>query len=342
MKRIFLVFLGLLITVCGFSQNDLQPAATVNLLRTEAITVGQLRTRLQQAEQSAGRAATQAERLQFLDSMIGERLILQAAERDRVTVTNNELNQIIRSMFAEQIGRNLTDAEFVQAKAENDLNDGSARFEELRRSYILQRYITTTKSAVLEAVGNPTEAEILSVFNLSRASFNRVETIRASVILVPYGADTSARTRARTLADSLLRDISNDPVRFDNVAQRSSAQNSGYQSDSGYIERNQNSLVNWGQPLMDIAFNLRQGQISPVIEGPQGFIIFKVTENHAFKNLELDDVIQIGSRVTLREYLAQYIYEAKFQEALERATQELINEIRARATVQVFENNIRW
>jgi len=347
MKRTVLVILiGILAAVGVFAQQDLQPAATVNLIRTEAITVRQLRTQVQQIEQANSRTLTQAERLQILDVMINERLVLQAAERDRVLVTDNEVNQQIQALrnnLAQQLGRQPTDAEYAQAVMNDSGLDVNAFRDELRRQLILQKYLLTRKSDLINSIRMPTEQEIVNEYNLSRANLVRPETIRFSMIQVPYGADAASRARARTLAESLAREINSDPSRFDEVVARSVAPNSGYQAgDAGYLPRSQEVRNVVGQQFMDAAFSLRQGQISQLIEGVQGFQIIKITENYSVRNLELDDIIQLGTRVTVRDYIGQSMLEQRQQAILAQASAELVAELRTSRTFTIFENNIRW
>jgi len=345
MKRIFFVILSLLTAVSGFSQINLQPAATVNLIRTEAITVAQLRQEISRYEQSVGRGLDQSERLQVLDQMITERLFLQAAERDRITVTDNEVNQQIQQLrdnLAQQLGRQPTDAEYAQAVQNESGLDVNTFRDYLRRQLIMQKYLMHRKSDVINSVRTPTDAEILNEYNLVRHSLVRPETIRFSMIQVPFGADAAARTRARTLAESLIREIGNDPAKFDEVAARSVTPNSGYQAgDAGYLPRNQEARSLVGQQFMDTAFNLRQGQVSTLIEGTQGFQIVKVTENYAVKNLELSDILQLGTRITVRDYIGQMLLQQRSQAVIAQATSELVAELKTSRTFQIFENNIR-
>jgi len=338
MKRTIFILLGLLTAVCGFSQTGLQPAAIINLIRTEAITVNELRSMVQQYEQAQGRALTQSERLQVLEAMIGEKLILQAAERDRVVATVNEVNSQLRASLAEQIGRQPTNEEYESVLRENNID-----LEQARQQLTIQNYILNKKGAMINNPNlTPTEAEIATYYNLNRSEFIRQETIRVSRILVPYGFDAAARTRARTLVDSLYREINNDPAKFDEVAARGNESLGYIGGDSGYLPRSAEGLQSVGQQFMDIAFNLRQGQVSQVIEGLDGFQIIKVTENYSFAVLQLSDVIYPGQRATVRDYIQQGLLYRKQQEAFILARQELINEERGRAQVQVLENNIRW
>jgi parvulin-like peptidyl-prolyl isomerase len=347
MKRILLLFLLIsLLPVFGFSQADLQPAATVNLIRTEQISVRQLRVEVENNEKTAGRPLTQSERRQVLDVMINERLCLQAAERDRVTITDNEVTQQIqqyRNAMSQQAGRQITDAEFAQAIMSQTGMDTQAFREQLRKQMIVQKYLQYKKGDLINSVREPTEEEIMSEYRLARTQFIRPETVRFSMIQIPYGSDAASRSRARELADRLNREIGSNTSRFDEVAARSAAPNSGYQAgDAGFLPRTQDARNVVGQELMNIAFSLRQGQVSSLIEGVQGYQIIKITENYSEKNLELDDILQLGTRITVREYIIQAMINHRQQVILNQASEELITELRAGRSFQVFENNLNW
>jgi len=346
MKRLLLVLLGLLTAISGFSQTGLQPAATVNLIRTEPVTVGQLKTEVERMEKTSGRALTQAERLQVLDVIINERLVLQAAERDRILLTDNELNQHmqqLRGNMAQQLGRQPTDAEFAQAVMNESGLDVPTFRDQLRRQMIVQKYLMAKKGDIINGVRMPTDDEIAAEYAVRKSELVRPDTIRFNMIQVPYGADVAARTRAKNLADSLVREINNDPSKFDEVAARSVAPNSGYQAgDGGYLPRNAEARRVAGQAFMDTAFSLRQGQVSRLIEGQLGFQIVKITENYASKQLELTDIFQLGTRITVRDYVGQFLLNQRQQAALAKASEELVSDLRSGKTFQVFENNIKW
>jgi len=347
MKRvIFLTVFCVLAAVSAFSQAGLQTAAIVNLIRSEPITVGQFRTEVERMEKSAGRPLAQNERLQVLDVMINERLVLQAAERDRIMVTDNEINQHfqeLRAMLAQNIGRQPNDAEFAQAVKNEFGMEVQAYRDQARKQMIAQKYLMAKKGTLIESVKQPTEAEIVAEYNLLRRELVRPETVRFSMIQIPFGPDAASRTKARDLANRLVREIGSNPSKFDEVAARHVAPNSGYLAgDAGFLPRNQEARSLVGQNLLDAAFSLKQGQVSSLIEGTQGFHIIKVTENYEQKNLELNDILQLGTNLTVRNYIGQVLLNQRQQETLARATEEVISDLRNSRTFQKFENNLNW
>jgi len=362
MKRFLILFL-LCVLASGFvfAQIDLQPVAIVRLTRSEPITVRQLKTELekiawQNIAASLGRNPTSAEiareverygiteRRQVLEVEINNRLALQAAERDRVTITDNELNQQItqlKAMMAQSIGRQPTDEEFAMAIKNETGMELPAFRESTRKQLITQKYLMTKKQDVLSSVREPTEREILDFYNINKSGFVRPDTVRLSMIQVPFGQDAASKNRAKELVDGLNRDIGTNPSRFDEAVLRGQTPNAGYQAgDAGYLPRNPQAQQAVGLDFINTAFSLRQGEVSRVIEGIGAYQIIKITETLPMKALELDEIVEPGSRITVREYIRQGLLEQRQQEVLARATQELVTELRAGNPFQIMENNL--
>ena len=364
MKRFpILIFLVFLAGISAFAQSDLQPVAIVRLTKSEPITVKQLKADLEKLAWQGlaprlGRIPTAAElakevqnfsveeRRRVLDVVINERLALQAAERDKITVTENELNQQItqlKTQMAQVIGRQPTENEFAIAIKNETGQDFPTFREDLRRQAITQKYLLTKKQSMFSNIKEPTEEEILSYYNLSKSQFVRPDTVRFSMIQVPYGPDMASKTKAKELADRLNRDIGSNPSRFDEAVIKGQAPNSGYQAgDGGYLPRSMMAQQKAGADFVNTAFALKQGEISKVIEGVPGYQIIKITETLPQKALELDEIADPGSRVTVRQFIRTNLYQQRQQETLTRATQELVTELRAGNSFQVMDNNLNW
>ena len=347
MKRIVLFTLFFSFTaIWCFAQADLQPAATVNLSKTEVISVRQLRTEVERMEKARGRTLTKEERLNLLDVMINEKLAVQAAEKERITISESEVNQQIqqlRATLAQQLGRQPTDAEFNQAIRNESGLEYPAFREQLRRQMIVQKYLLAKKDPLFKSVKEPTEAEIIEQYNLARAQFVRPETVRFSMIQVPYGPDAASRAKARELANSLIKEIGSNPSKFDEVVSKSVAPNSGYiGGDGGFLPRSHEAQNVVGQDFINTAFKLKQGEVSKLIEGTPGYQIIKITENYSMKNLELDDIIQPGSNMRVRDYIKQVLFSNRQQSIFAKASEELIAELRKQATLRIEEKNLNW
>jgi len=364
MKRYFIIFLLAVFSVTmAAAQSDLQTVALVTLTKSEPITVRQLKTEIekivwQNIVAGAGRIPTTSElssevqkvsidvRKQILDVMINDRLAIQAAERDKITVTDNEVNQQItqlKAQMAQSIGRQPTDEEFATAVKNETGQDLPAFRESLKRQGIIQKYLLAKKQDLFSSIKEPTNDEIVNAYNLSKAQFVRPDTVRFSMIQFPYGSDTASKNKAKEAADKLVREIGTDPSKFDEAVIKGRAPNSGYQAgDGGYVQRSQEYQQYMGVNFMNTAFSLRQGEVSRLIEGVPGYQIIKITESLPMKPLDLDEIAILGTSVTVRQYIAAGLLEQKQQQVLERATRELTTELRTGNPFRIMENNLNW
>jgi parvulin-like peptidyl-prolyl isomerase len=360
MKRLISVLVaGLFAVSAGFAQMDLQEVARVRLVRTEPITVKQLRLeiekiawgqllqslRRQPTAQEVGsviQTMTKEQKRQVLDRMINDRLALQAAERDKITVTDNEINvqlDRLRDNMSQSIGRRPTDAEFAVAVREETGQDVPAFREDLRKQFVLRKYITTKYDSQFKAIA-VTDEELRNVYSLQKSQLIRPETVRVSMIQVPF-TDGASKIKAKELAERLIREIGSSPAKFDETSAKGATPNSGYQAgDAGYLPRNPQALQLVGTEFLNTAFTLKQGEVSKLIENTRGYHIIKITETYEQKNLELDDIYQVGTNITVREYIRRGLLQEKEMALFEKVTGELVTELRKGTPYEIFENNL--
>jgi hypothetical protein len=347
MKRLFLI-VSLCLSGVGmvFAQNDAQTVAMVNLIRQEPITVRQLRTALAPLEQAAGRVLQVSERRQALDQLVGQRLIIQAAERDKMTVSPVEVDNALKNNLVSQLGRQPTDQEFAQALQQAGANAATLR-EEARKQLLMQKYVMTKKQAQIQAVNQyePTEADITYSYLLYRRELIRLDTLGVTLISIPIGSD---RAKAKATADSLTREIGTSSAKFDEIALRGQSNDSlekvGYAARVAYLERSAELDQQSGKQFVTTIFNLKQGEVSPQLETRDAFFFVKVNSVYEFKVLELNDPVSPANpRMTVREYVRQDLKGKEEQRVLEQALQELIADLkRERNAVTVFDQYLNW
>jgi parvulin-like peptidyl-prolyl isomerase len=324
----------------------------VELIKKEPITVRQLKSELAPIEQARGRPYTVPERRAALDELVNQRLILQAAERDRIAVSEGEIDAALRDYLSQQNGRALTDAEYVQAMQQAGTNAPAVR-QQVSRQLLMQKYLMSKKQAQINAVRQPTEDEITNWFNLNKAKMVRPDMVRLNLISVPYGPDTASKARAKELADRLARDISGNAAKFDEAVLRGRASTgaaagaqpeSGYVSTRGfYVSRTPEVQQAVGERFLNVAFSLKQGEVSPLIENDLAYQLIKVTEFYPQKSLELDDIMDPANPVIVRQYIRQGIMTERAQAAVDQALREIIDELRrSRNAVTIYEQFLNW
>jgi parvulin-like peptidyl-prolyl isomerase len=352
MKRLFFtaLFLAALFPT-AFAQNEAQTVAMIELIKKEPITVRQLRSELAPLEQARGRPYSLAERRAALEELANQRLILQAAERDRIAVSESEIDTALRESLSQQNARALTDAEYAQAMQQLGPNTTAVR-QNIGKQLLMQKYLMSKKQTQINAVKPPTDEDVLNWFNLNKAKMVRPDTVRLNLISVPYGPDSASKVRAKEIADRLVRDIGGSVSKFDEAVLKGqtartgsgSAPEAGYVSTRGFfVSRTAEAQQAVGERFLTVAFSLKQGEVSPLIENDLAYQFIKVTEFLPQKILELDDPMDPANPVTVRQYIRQGITAERFQAAVDQALKELIDDLRkSRNAVTIYEQYLNW
>ena len=92
--RIMGILLLLLATMPLFSEID-PVLAKVRLTDLEVVTLRQFKKQVVQLETALKRPFSLEQKRQLLDVYIGNKIIVQAADRDRISVTQVELNKML-------------------------------------------------------------------------------------------------------------------------------------------------------------------------------------------------------------------------------------------------------
>jgi hypothetical protein len=307
-----------------------------------------LKERVKQMETALGQTLNASMRREVLDGMINERLVLQAAEREKISVTDAEVNQQfneLRVQLAQRLGRAPTDAEFNNAIRQQTGMELSAYRQEAKRMLTIQKYLLEKKQDVLRSIKEPTEAEIVKEYELNSTDLVQPETVEFSAIVFPVANDTE-KNKKREEANKMAREINNNPDTFDEKLQRGRAPNAGYNvAQRSIIQKNAVYQQRVGQAFFDGAFGLAQGKISKALEVPsgqaRGYYIIKVLHKYPQKFLTLEDTHLIYGE-TVRTVLRESIMQKRQQEVIAQAQQEIIEELRKGNPYKIFEENLNY
>ena len=204
MKKILLSVLMLLATAgMAFAQADLQPLVVVKLNKNESVTVKQLKTRVKTYEKQMGQTLSADDRKKILNTIIDEKLMLQAATKAGVNIPDSAVDQYFLQWMSQQVGQNLSEKElndlikktqgvtldeFLTAQVGMSVAEYKAY---LKNQLVIQQYVVQSKQAEMQKV-TATDDEIRMFYESNKASFVMNDTIKAFLILVPKGNDADA------------------------------------------------------------------------------------------------------------------------------------------------------
>lgn len=163
----------------------------------------------------------------------------------------------------------------------------------------------------METIGSQltvSDAEIKSWYDGHKDRFQVPEERRASHILIS-AAEKSDKVKAKATAEELLKEIQKNPAVFADLAKKNSQDpgSAAKGGDLGFFGRGM--MV---KPFEDVAYQLKEGEISGVVESDFGFHIIKVTAIHAAKEKPLADV-----KGEIEDELKKTAASRKFAEAAE-------------------------
>lgn len=322
--------------------------ATVNLIEQEGISSNEVEEKMKQLEELGGQAGIAPQNItreRVLESMIRNTLIRQAAERDNITVSDNNLQRMLqqqKQQVESQAGRSISQEQFKQIVERETGKSWEQYISDMREQLLVQTYITQTKRSMFENIESPTEEDIKEAYAQNKTEFTSPEYVRISHVFVnTQNKSEKERKEALERLKEGLRKYRNGELSFDDfVAEYSEDENSRFSGgDVGYVTRNNNRVQQaYGKEFFNAIFQLEQGDVSEIINSNLGYHVVKATEHQDAKLLELDDTIGPQSSVTVREYIRRQIMQQKQQQTMQRAMEQVTKELKEQAEIQRYDS----
>ncbi len=320
-----------------------KPVATVNLLKTEVISGKRLAKDMALYEKNLGRSLNQDEKVEFLESLISQTLVLQAAERDEVRVSTEEAFQAAKMVVVRERRQNVSDQEFsriVEAQGGGTVDD---YVEIIRKQLTIEKYITERKREKIMAILAPSPQEVENFYRQNEQQFSNPDMVKFKHIFfsTQEGAD---REKKRNLAKEVHQKLVKGEAEFADLVRQYSDDKQSIPREGSlgtYIGRNEQAILLFGSDFVSALFALPVDQLSRVMESNQGFHIVLVEERYKKRFLDLDDPVSPMEAMTVRQYITQYLGGQKQAQAFQQATEETLKELTEEATVQRFPENIQ-
>ena len=199
----------------------------------------------------------------------------------------------------------------TEADLETYYKANADKFQSAERADI--EYVVLNLAAVQKDIVVP-EAELKTYYEQNAARLAGLEERRASHILInaDKGASAAERDAARAKAQALLAEVQKSPNQFAELARKNS-QDTGSAAKGGDLDFfGRGAMV---KPFEDVAFALKKGEISDVVETEFGFHIIRLTD------IKLPEQKSFESqRAKLEAEVRTQLAQRKFAEAAEQFT----------------------
>ncbi|MBQ0051950.1 MAG: peptidyl-prolyl cis-trans isomerase [Treponema sp.] len=334
MKRLA-ICLSLLFALAGsvFAQADLQPLVVVKLNKSETITLKKLKARVETYQKQTNQASfTVDQKKDILNAMVDELLVVQAAQKAGMNLTDTQVNQYFMANLSQQVGRQVTESEFAEIVKKNtnlSLDDymkqqvgmNVADYKAyLKNQLLAQQYVLSQKQSEIQNVA-PTDENIRSFFEMNKASFVQSDMLKLFLVVVPKGNDPAA---AKAKLQKIYDDLKAKKLTYDSI-KTESAKDMSYQGGDLLIQKSAQHAQQLGISYNDLIelFGRDNGYTSNVNETATDFQFYVVRQKYAAKMLGLSDVVQPETTVTVYDYIKQNLTQQMQSQALVKAVSDI-------------------
>jgi peptidyl-prolyl cis-trans isomerase SurA len=349
MKKQLIIFITLA-SLTGWAWADPidRPVAMVKLYESDSITQSQFKTTVKTVEKSMNRTMTVDERKSLLDTLVNEKLIVQAATKEKFSVTDAEMNQYkdqTRKAYEQNLGRPMTDDEF-KAMVQQTGYTWDTFMLEIRKLLLEQKYIKAKKGTTLANIPVPTDKEVTDYFSKYQSRFISPEMVRFKQIFINPAlvATPAEKESAKKKAQSISREIKAG-ASFDNyweVYDETGRIKIGSLINGALRRDDDKTEETFGSAFFNSVFSLKQGEVSDVLVSKAGYHVVAIIEKFPFKVLSIDELIPPQNSMTVRNYIKSILTKVKEQEVTAKALEELVTELRKTADIKIFTEYLSW
>jgi len=262
-------------------------------------------------EEGKRKEVTAQARLAVLNQLIDRMLLEQEAAKLRIVVTDKEVDKALEDLLKD---RGISLEKFRETMAAEGVMLDEYK-DEIRRDRIKRKVIEkTVKSKV-----SVSEEEIGEYYAKHRDEYEGKEATRIQQILLvkPKDAADSATKTLRAQAEAILKKLKEGESFDFLVGTHSQGPAAGSGGDLGFVEKGMMF------PEVDaVAFSLKGGEISDVIESPVGFHIIKIIDRRGAGIKPIEEV---------REEIVRKIGNEKMKKKFE----EWLKELRGKSLIEI-------
>lgn len=318
-----------------------QQLAVVKLADTEVVTVKEVKDIVDTQEKEAKRKLTPQEREQTLETIINQKLVLQAAKKAGITVSASEVDQAFLANISQQLNLNriysekeLNDlvmankktsfAQFVKDQTGMSIDD--VKNQIIRPDLIWRRYLLSQNQQELQSIA-ATDKEIRDYYELNKTQFIRPDSLKMFLVAVPKESDPAG---SRAKIESLLKDYKNGKKTLEQMRKEGQdPKTAGYGAADLFLMKVQQHAAQLGvsyERLLQI-FEEDLNKPSEIMDAGQVWQFYIILERYPFKALEISDVVRPESTQTVYETIRAVVTQSKQMAFIEQKRQEIIKSL---------------
>ena len=242
--------------------------------------------------------------------MIDEKLVVQAAQKSGMNITDTQVNQYFLQNISAQVGRQVTEAEFSEIVKKQtgqtldefmkiqvglNVNDYKAY---LKNQLLAQQYVLQQKQGELQKIA-ATDEEIRKFYDLNKASFVQNDMVKLFLVVVPKGSNQEG---AKIKAEALKKGVTDKSLSYDKIKADSGKD---YQGGDLFIGKTAQHAQQLGISYNDLLelFTRDIGYMSNLNETENDFQFYVVRQKYSAKMLTISDLVQPETTTTVYDYI---------------------------------------
>lgn len=317
-----ITFVLLITAVCGFAGEKGPASSKVAVVDGAVITKADYNRELGIVKQHLSGMGKQPSDSQFgqikkdlLESLIDREVLYQESQKNGVSVSDEAINEQLKAMKKQFP----SEEEFKNALSKLDLSEVSLK-SQLKRSIGIQQVIEKQQFGQKVTVS---DEEAKAYYDSNPSLFEKPEEVQASHILIKVDLKTDAAKKAEARKKiEMVQQRLKKGEDFPNLAKEfSECSSSTKGGDLGYFRRGQ--MV---KPFDEVAFALKPGQVSDIVETQFGYHLIKVTDKKPATKIAYDDVKdkikESLKKAQVQKEITKYVEGLKEKAKVERCSLE--------------------
>ncbi|MGA2546031.1 MAG: peptidylprolyl isomerase [Rectinemataceae bacterium] len=296
---------------------------------------------------------------------------IKIASKDKLNILLDTIDMILFRQYCDQEGIKVSDSDVANQMAQYKASLGPGATDamveaSLRRSapfytdvktyikqeLLFQAYLKAKKADDVKAISQPSASDVLKAYDEMKFNLRRPNTYRFTMITaLTQGKSDADKKKARDTMRVIADKLKVNPNGFDEYLVRGAVEpkSAGYQTMMNLVIAKTAESKKQYPALYEAIFNLKEGQVSDLIEENSGFIIVRAEAFLPEKQLGFDDLIegltnskaaQANPSATVLALVVNELQSTKYAE-LQKATRDAVNaKLRQEATITLTLANL--
>jgi hypothetical protein len=333
-----------------------KPVVQVNLKANEPYYLETFKADIDRLESGLNSISTQKikiaskDKLNILLDTIDMILFRQYCDQEGIKVSDSEVaNQM--AQYRASLGPGATDA-MVEASLRRSAPFYTDVKTYIKQELLFQAYLKAKKADDVKAISQPSASDVLKAYDEMKFNLRRPNTYRFTMITaLTQGKSDADKKKAKDTMRAIADKLKVNPNGFDEYLVRGAVEpkSVGYQTMMNLVIAKTAESKKQYPALYEAIFNLKEGQVSDLIEENSGFIVVRAEAFLPEKQLGFDDLIegltnskaaQANPSATVLALVVNDLQSTKYAE-LQKTTRDAVNaKLRQEATITLTLANL--